>query len=393
MVKKLDTFKSVFSKPEYQIPIVFETNDLKNEVNKLLTKYIDDLIANNVNSMIVNKIKRFRKSCSFTLSNYLKGIHSNAFKNFEKAISALDIENSPMLSETLGDDVLFRGRINSGNNDFQNDEMYHIPLSKRGIISTQRYSFPGLPCLYVGASVYTCWVEINRPSFEEFQVATIKPTKCAQDKKVFNLCNIPQRLDELRGKNWFDENEYFLYWPLLAMCSIKVYEEKDTFKPEYIFPQFMLEHILKNKKSDEYIGIKYVSNKVASICNKQLEGDWHTYVNYVFPSHSDSMIKKQCDSLSSMLKIDHNRSGKDLNILTRILEADNVKVSFKAEEEEPSQYDLIQSELGKRHIYTKDEMDYSYGISVFGMMELAMRRTNFDDIEDDQYYYEIKRED
>ena len=42
-------------------------------------------------------------------------------------------------------------------------EMFHIKYELRGKVQTQRCSFPGLPCLYLGCSSYVCWLELNRP--------------------------------------------------------------------------------------------------------------------------------------------------------------------------------------------------------------------------------------
>lgn len=378
----MDILNTIFSKPEYKIPIEFNTDNFKEEVRKLLSSYIRELEAIGAPEYVIKYVKSFRRSCVFSLSNYLKGIHSNAFENFERALDALHISDSRLLSTALGSDILFRGRENKDTKDYSDDQMYHIPLNQRGIISTQRYSFPGLPCLYAGASVYTCWVEMNRPSFERFQVATIKPSDEACKIHLYDLSNIPQRIEDLKKYKWFDEEEYLLYWPLLAICSVMVKHENDPFKPEYIFPQFLLEHILKKNKDNEIVGIKYASIKASSICPKQFEEDWHTYVNYVFPSRSDNMQGIRCDVLNERFPIINNRSGRELQVLTRILEIDNAKTKIYNLDDEPTKEEKIISYLQRRHIFTRDGKKYSYALSVFGMTEMAMLRDGFDDIDE-----------
>ena len=373
----------IFSKTEYQLPIVFKSDDFKTEVQRLMTNYINELTRENVDEKIVGKIRKFRASCSYTLTNYLRGIHSNAFVNFEKAIANLDIENSLLLKSTLGGDVLFRGRENKEDRDYDDDQMYHIPLDKRGIITTQRYSFPRLPCLYAGASIYTCWVEMNRPSFDKFQVATIEPNEEAQKMKVYDLSNIPQRINDLRKEIWFDEDEYLCYWPLMALCSIKSNHDNNAFKPEYIFPQFLLEHIMKGKKNEEYVGIRYISIKVASICRKQLEEDWHTYVNYVFPSRSDSMSEKRCSILNDRFIISHNRSGRELQVLAGVLGRDRVRTKFHKFGEKKSQKDILFERLYGRRVYTHDGKSYPYILSEYGLTEVAVQIERLEDIEED----------
>ena len=382
----MNTIDSIFSKTEYQLPIVFKSDDFKTEVNRLITNYIDELSKVNADTSVIEKIKKFRASCSYTLTNYLKGIHSNAFDNFEKALGHLEIEDSMLLSSTLGADILFRGRANKDDEDYDDDQMYHIPLNKRGIITTQRYSFPGLPCLYAGASVYTCWVEMNRPSFDKFQVATLAPSEETQKMKVYDLCNIPQRLNELKLQSWFVENEYLCYWPLMAICSIKCNHDNNAFKPEYIFPQFLLEHIMKGKKSEEYVGIKYASIKTASICQRQFEEDWHTYVNYVFPSRSDSMSEKKCEVLNDRFKITHNRSGRELQVLADMLGRDQARTKFESFDPhvEPQQ-DILFNSLNGRRIYTHDGNPYSYALSTYGLTEVAIQIDGFDNLEENQF--------
>ena len=285
--------------------------------------------------------------------------------------------DSPLVKGTIGADVLFRGRINKDIEDYSEDEMYHIPLTKRGVVSSQRYSFPGLPCLYVGASVYTCWVELNRPSFENFQVATILPAKEVQKMNVFDLSNIPQRLSELRKEPWFNENEYFCYWPLMALSSIKVRHENDIFNPEYIFPQFLLEYVLNNNKTNQYIGIKYPSVKVAAICNKQFCEDWHTYVSYVFPSRTPNMKDIRCKTLENWFSVGHNRSGRELKVLADLISYDESKIKLYNLDTEDSLQRILFKQLQGRRIFTHDAKTYPYNESTYGMIEVAIQLEDF----------------
>lgn len=363
-----------FKKDEFRIPIVFRKDDLKSELNNLLSFYIKELEKNNVSENLISKIKSFRKSCSYCVSNYLKGKQVNAYKNFVRGITTLSIFDSPLLTVNLGDDKLYRGRKNKENIDYSNEEMYHIPLNKRRIVSTQRYSFPGLPCLYACSSVYTCWAEIGRPSFDCFQVARLNSSHLAKESKLLDLSRIPQRIEELKAKNWFKEEDYFLYWPLLAICSIKVKDENEAFKPEYIFPQFLLEYILVNKMN--YIGIKYASIKAGLICNKQFKEDWRTYVNYVFPSQSPEMKGQADNNLSALFSIGANKSGKDLSILSNMQLVDNVSIKTKNSDDK-SDDEFFKKSLNNVYLFTKDGSKYPYVQSNFGIIEQVLNRDNY----------------
>lgn len=257
--------------------------------------------------------------------------------------------------------------------------MYHIPLNKRRIVNTQRYSFPGLPCLYLCSSVYTCWVETNRPSFDSFQVAALKVNENVKNKTLLDLSNIPQRLDSLKEEESFNIDEYLLYWPLLAVCSIKVSDESVPFKPEYIFPQFVLEYILENKL--DYIGIKYASIKTFSICEKQYEEDRRTYINYVFPTHSNEMKDVLDNELQNMFNIVKNKSGKELEIMTSMIRpiCDGYPVSvIKEGEESNNKIREFKKQYDDVKLYTSDGMPYPYSRSEFGIIEIALNLNDFD---------------
>ena len=378
--------KLFIEKEEYKFPIVFRSDNFKDELSCLRDSYVNDLKQFYAAKCVVDGVDKFRKLCVESLSYYLRGIHSQSFNCFEKAIGELKIDNSHLLKTSIKkEDLLFRGRENSDIADYNDDQMYHIPLNCRSIVSTQRYSFPGLPCLYVGASVYTCWVEMNRPSFEKFQVAMIKPSDEACQKEVFDLSNIPQRISAIQNENWFNLDEYLLYWPLLAVCSIKVIRENAPFKPEYIFPQFLLEYILKQDCCTKIVGIKYASIKSSMICSNQLDEDWHTYVNYVFPSRSDSTEDIRCRTLNNLFSISRNRSGKELQVLTRMLEIDNAKLKINGNDDVGTvdSASAISEKSKKIFLYTRDAQKYPYSLSIFGMLEKALRMDGYEDLSED----------
>lgn len=99
-----------------------------------------------------------------------KGLHSQAFSKLSNLFYGTSGHKG--LSEVLPVTILgehssfFRARTHSGNGKFTYEDMFHIPFDKRGIVKTQRYSFPGYPCLYVGATTYACWEELHRVDFD-----------------------------------------------------------------------------------------------------------------------------------------------------------------------------------------------------------------------------------
>ena len=76
------------------------------------------------------------------------------------------------------------------------------------------------------------------------------------------------------------------------MCSVKVNNHNSNFKPEYIFPQFLMEYISSGEIQYENVtGIKYPSVKVMS--HNFDENAWKLYTNYVFSTTMD--IDKDVD--------------------------------------------------------------------------------------------------
>ncbi len=67
--------------------------------------------------------------------------------------------------------TLFRARCDNGEGIENRQDIFHMPYSKRSLVSTQRYSIPGCPSLYFGGSIYDCWLEMGKPSFHEFYVS------------------------------------------------------------------------------------------------------------------------------------------------------------------------------------------------------------------------------
>lgn len=143
--------------------------------------------------------------------------------------------------------------------------MLHIPFNKRHIVKSERFSIPGLPCLYLGNSSYACWVEMGCPADHHFNVA---PILLDNTQKVLNLTvSISALYAFNESENTLSEsgNENYVISLLklfvLTLCtSYKVEETNRNFKSEYILPQ-MLMLACKRRKLD---GITYYSKQIPS---------------------------------------------------------------------------------------------------------------------------------
>ena len=144
-------------------------------------------------------------------------------------------------------------------------EMLHIPFNKRGIISTQRFSIAGIPCIYMGTTSYVCWLELGRPSNNKFYVSSYKFNDEDKKLKILNLViseplinGIFNRGIEKEGsKQKILQIRMLKLWPLICATSFSIVEENRKFRSEYIISQLIM-HCLKELNID---GVAYLSKK------------------------------------------------------------------------------------------------------------------------------------
>lgn len=122
--------------------------------------------------------------------------------------------------------------MRKGTNDFDEytaeDEMSHIPFELNHLVSNERFSISGFPSLYLGSSIYVCWEELHRPSFDFASTALFK---ARQNVKVIDLSE---------QDHYHFTREIFSDCLTLA-CSLSVNYPKAPFKPEYIIPQLLMQ--------------------------------------------------------------------------------------------------------------------------------------------------------
>ena len=309
-----------------------------------------------------------------SLSHHQNGHIQNAYNDFKNAMSII----KPFLfPEKKGGVVitkglykpLYRARIGS-NKAYSKSQMFHLPFSEREFANTQRFSVPGLPCLYLSNSIYVCWEELNRPPLSKFQVSRFQQED--SKLKILNISFTPIQLkwhcktyEENKGQGKYDY-DYLLFWflmvwPLSLVCSLSVMNEEVPFKQEYIFPQFLLEWVTSEKDID---GIKYFSVK-ANPYNKE---DFSYFTNYVFPPKKmDS--GNYCSHLKKSFKLSDPFSVEVFEI------ADPNFIFLTKEWLEKVKYkvmpEIIRLELIEGHL-----MPYTH--TLFGKMEMFMQNLEVD---------------
>lgn len=199
---------------------------------------------------------------------FLNGDTIGAYKSFEKGIE--QIKNHLLIKEVVTNnstikepEQFYRARLGS-DELFKIEEMFHIPFEKRHLVTSQRYSLPGIPCLYLANSTYLCWEELGKPDFDKVQFSRYDLND--SNLKFLNLNHTSQALSFIGFDKDGDVDEmssfliiqFLSTWPLQAAVSNIVYHKESSFKPEYIIPQFLLQWIVNNKELD---GVRFFSTK------------------------------------------------------------------------------------------------------------------------------------
>lgn len=259
------------------------------------------------------EIELLNRRLTDSISNYLWGSQKGASNHFEQMIESPFVKEKLLrLSETLESieegrkDKLFRIRV-SENELIEREELFHIPFTKRHLVSNQRFSIAGLPCLYLGSSIYVCWLEIQKPNFSNIYISGFKTTNSL---RVLNLAyTLDSILNDLEINN-IDIDSFidkFLLWPLIMACSFQTKYPKAPFHEEYIVPSLLLEWITYS--SEEISGLKYLSTKLNSSKKKNFG------INYVIPPQNLKDKYEYCPVLSKEFILTNPLSWELLTIL------------------------------------------------------------------------------
>lgn len=270
-------------------------------VNTYLKNYIKFLEKNGFSDDNIHAIKEFSKNIYISLIEYYCGQHNSAKYYFDKAMDHIDLQE---ILTPLDETGFYRARRPTKHRLSKN-EMFHIPFEKRYMVSTQRFSYPGLPCLYLGSSYEVCCEELNCRS-NSMNIAYIE--KCTQNKMLILDLHFFEKFNFENLSNE-DGNKFIRLWPLVACCSF-VYENSDDmkFRADYIIPQLLFEYII-DKNADIAIsgygekisGIKYYSVK-KDFFNTNNKTSKNSYNNYVFLAQSNQH-KGYCNVLKEQFTV------------------------------------------------------------------------------------------
>ena len=281
--------------------------DFLKDIQKTFDKYIGIVSClEGIDTNVLDNIKHLCDSLIDVVNLYYDGRKGEAFIMFSTIMNG-DRDTEGLFASIGSVDVnpeefYYRARERKIGVDFSILDMFHIPLNNRGIVSTQRYSSPGYPCLYLGNSVYSCWEEMRRPVFNNLMFSAYK---VKYPFKVFDM-RVPNSSDYS-----FEELiQTIKRIPLMFACSFIVKNSSDVFKPEYIIPQLLVETIISNNRKiiqreksaidpDVIWGVIYTSTHI----NNDFPYGKRFLENIVLPVIQSNNTSNYCFCLASLFEI------------------------------------------------------------------------------------------
>ena len=287
-----DSFRKTITKKlnDYQILIKdLDKKDCPKEWEKTTARVKQ--LCDGINRAVESEYRGMRHSSYASIKNQLDG-YERPNVTIEKLAFSNNIKTIPANS------VFYRMREVSLQDRYnlERKELFHIPMDKKGLVKTQRFSVPGFPCLYLSSRVYGCWEEMGRPDF-----GTIMVSKFVSqiEFKVLDL-RVPSK--DIWEK---DMVNYTSLFPLVIASMVPVKNSSDSYKPEYLIPQLITEWIISQNKgkkdpNKDIIGVLFTSTHK----NKEefnFPDDY--YDNYAIPVLKPMKSKDYCNKLAEMFKL------------------------------------------------------------------------------------------
>jgi len=303
-----------------------------------------------------------------TISNYYKGSHNKAFTKLKKYID--ENYNSLSIKKTKTNEKYYRAR-QSSELSLKKEVLFHIPFNRRfELVTNQRFSYQSYPCLYLGDSSFTCWLELNKPNFDGLHFSEYE---ISNPLKYLDLC-IDIDPKKITNKKANFSNLIFT-WPLSFLCTIKVLNPEHNFHPEYIAPQLLTEIVINSTSQNKINGIKFYSTKYSSSFSTKKS------YNYVSPAVEELKYNYFCDFLQNNMKFTKSFSWNYIDLISPGWRPKN----FNIIEEEISNFSysgyIYDLELPDKEVIrrrTKELKYLKYKVSKFGLIEeyLATQKKN-----------------
>ncbi|WP_179414538.1 RES domain-containing protein [Mucilaginibacter sp. E4BP6] len=285
----------ILQKPATRLPILQSENEPFRVGLKRVLETYSKLIASSdyKGTPLIAQLQKLTMGIIRTVDEYYEGKPSDAYyclsECLRESMVADYLEKKGEIDRSTN---LYRIRTKNSNYPLKKCDLFHIPFNQRGLVKTQRYSIPGLPSLYLANSIYVAWEEMMRPDINEIQAMRLTNNRplCVLDMTTDGF--LPAGLGDVYDQ--WETTQKLLTWPLVAACSVKVRQTGETFKPEYIIPQLLLQWINKSTLD----GIKYSSTHI-NTADRQHQAKLY---NLVIPVKSFAKEDGYCDALLNLFE-------------------------------------------------------------------------------------------
>lgn len=202
------------------------------------------------------KLEYIGKEIQSILKTYLSGQSGEAYKKLSDLLDSLSFNWDNMSYRIDHENAFIRIRSTSDNLRKRTD-MFHVPFNKRQLISKQRYSIEGFPCLYLSGCAYTSWLELNRPEFSSIWASSFRPSKEMKLLDMaFTLNSLEINHTQYQQKHLKDLLCLYIF---VIATSYRVKYPSAYFHEEYILSGLILQWITKNST---FVGLRYLSTKL-----------------------------------------------------------------------------------------------------------------------------------
>lgn len=289
---------------EYPITITVDNdNEVLTKMNDKLDDYckvvkqLDEDIANRAISLKEGITGCFKEYCNGNIYKATK-IMNELVKKYENNLYIHDMKYGNSINIYKNANMyLYKGAVEDWTKILDRNYMLHIPFDKREVVKTQRFSMPGVPCLYLGQSFYIIWEELNRPSLDKLFVSRFE---LHEDTKVidlglsiFDLAQLEKHPNSISNELINQVIDKFLLTNIFKIaCLIRVKQGNRYFKSEYIIPQLLLMSVFNLGIAD---GIRYSSVKV--------DNDSYIYANFAFPAIQDNKDENLSGRIINKVKL------------------------------------------------------------------------------------------
>ena len=250
----------------------------------------------------------------------------------------------------------YRARLCSNENKYfdKKEDFFHIPFESRYRVQNQRYSVSGFPCIYLGATPYTCYEELGRPKSEDMYFSKVE---IPNNYSFITIGLLPYELKEHLYEHGDTNNEeviiyYLKMLPIIMACSVKVdvSKKEGSFKEEYIVPQLITQWLITSGRN--FDGILYFSN--ATRTHSRL--NYRLYQNLVLPVKEIGQ-SGYCKKLLKEVK------------LTFPISASGIDFFKEYDHKYFKEYDYLDTLPGNGRISEDNNSEIHYSVSGFRLLE------------------------